>query len=180
MPLEKDETPIISVVGHSGAGKTTLLEKLIPELIRRGLKVGTLKHHAHGFEMDRPGKDSWRHKQAGAVVSIISSPYQIGMVMDVDHDYQPVELARFFPSVDIILAEGYKSGNCPKLEVYRPEVTREAPLYIDNRRIVALISDTPVESDISRFVTNDINGLADFLITRFNLEMPDRQEKTIL
>jgi len=167
MSLEKDETPIISVVGHAGAGKTTLLEKLIPELTGRGLKVGTIKHHAHGFEMDQPGKDSWRHKQAGAVVSILSSPYQIGMVMDVGHDYQPAELARFFPSVDIILAEGYKSGNCPKLEVYRPEVTREAPLYIDNGRIVAIISDTPVESDISRFVTNDINGLADFLITRF-------------
>ncbi|UCF95758.1 MAG: molybdopterin-guanine dinucleotide biosynthesis protein B, partial [Desulfobacterales bacterium] len=74
--------PIVSTVGYSGSGKTTLLEKLIAELKQRGFRVGTIKHDVHGFEMDRPGKDSWRHKQAGASVTVISSPYQIGMVKD--------------------------------------------------------------------------------------------------
>ena len=81
--------PIVSIVGNSGSGKTTFLEKLIPEMIRRGFKVGTIKHDVHGFEMDKPGKDSWRHKRAGAHTTMISSPYQIGMVMDVDEDHNP-------------------------------------------------------------------------------------------
>ncbi|HUU81381.1 MAG TPA: molybdopterin-guanine dinucleotide biosynthesis protein B, partial [Acidobacteriota bacterium] len=84
--------PIVLFVGSSGSGKTTLLEKLIPELTRRGLRVGTIKHDVHGFEMDQPGKDSWRHKHAGALASIISSPHQIGEVMDVDHDHSLDEL----------------------------------------------------------------------------------------
>ncbi len=74
--------PLVSIVGNSGAGKTTLLEKLIAAVTQRGFRVGTIKHDVHGFEMDKPGKDSWRHKQAGAVTTLISSPKRIGMVMD--------------------------------------------------------------------------------------------------
>ncbi|MBW2556910.1 MAG: molybdopterin-guanine dinucleotide biosynthesis protein B, partial [Deltaproteobacteria bacterium] len=78
--------PVVSVVGNSGAGKTTFLEKMIPEMVGRGLKVGTIKHDVHGrFEMDKPGKDSWRHKHAGASTTVISSPYRIGIVMDVKY-----------------------------------------------------------------------------------------------
>ncbi len=115
----KNEPPVISIVGFSGSGKTTLLEKLIPELTRRGIRVGTIKHHLHDFDMDKPGKDSWRHKQAGAVVTIISTPSRIGMSMDVDHDHKPHELVPFFDGVDIILTEGYKRGDNAKLEVFR-------------------------------------------------------------
>ena len=90
------EPPIVSIVGPSGVGKTTLLERLIPELTGRGYRVGTIKHDVHGFEIDQPGKDSWRHKHAGAQVTVISSPNQIGMVMDVDHDHHLEELKRLF------------------------------------------------------------------------------------
>jgi molybdopterin-guanine dinucleotide biosynthesis protein B len=160
--------PIVSFVGSSGAGKTTLLEKLIPEITRRGLRVGTIKHDVHGFELDTPGKDSWRHKQAGAATTIISSPSRIGKVMDVDHDYSLEELAPLLSNVDIIITEGYKRERKPKIEVFRPEV-REEPLCKNDEHLLALVSDTPVDLGVPRFSTDDIEGLADFLITHFNL-----------
>ncbi len=168
MFAEKTEPPIISIVGFSGSGKTTLLEKLIPELTRRGIRVGTIKHHLHDFEMDRPGKDSWRHKQAGAAVTIISTPSRIGISRDVDHDHKPQELVPFLDGVDIILTEGYKRENNPKLEVFRPEI-HEKPLLQGDESLMALISDAPVDIGVPRFSTDDIDGLTDFLINCFNL-----------
>ena len=159
--------PIACIIGHSGTGKTTLIEKLIPELKGRGLTIGTIKHDVHGFEMDKPGKDSWRHKQAGAATTIISSPHRIGMVMDVDHDHNLEELAAFFPGVDIILAEGYKGAKRPKFEVLKPEL--QEPLLKDDDYLVALISDAPFDIGVPRFSRGDIQGLADFLIIHFNL-----------
>jgi molybdopterin-guanine dinucleotide biosynthesis protein B len=164
----KTEPPIISIVGFSGSGKTTLLEKLIPELTRRGIRVGTIKHHLHDFDMDKPGKDSWRHKQAGAAVTIVSTPSRIGMSMDVDHDHKPQELIPFLDGVDIILTEGYKHENNAKLEVFRPEV-HEKPLSQGDEHLMALISDAPVDIGVPRFLTDDIEGLADFLINCLNL-----------
>lgn len=159
---------LISVVGFSGAGKTTLLEKLIHELASRGYRVGTIKHDVHGFEMDIPGKDSWRHKHAGAATTLISAPRQIGMVMDVDHDHHPDELKRFFSNVDIVFTEGYKQGDKPKLEVFRHQV-RDEPLCKNDDHLIALISDTWVDLGVPHFSLNDVKGLADFLISRFNL-----------
>jgi molybdopterin-guanine dinucleotide biosynthesis protein B len=168
MTSEKTEIPIVSIVGASGVGKTTLLEKLIPALTRRGFRTGTIKHDVHGFEIDRPGKDSWRHKHAGAAATIISSPFQIGMVMDVDHDHGLDELALLLSDVDVILTEGYKREGKAKMEVFRPEVLGE-PLCKEDDRLVALISDAPVDLGVPRFSMNDIDGLADFLITHFEL-----------
>ena len=162
------DPPIVSVVGFSGAGKTTLLEKLIRVLRDRGYRVGSIKHDVHGFEMDKPGKDSWRHKRAGASTTVISSHHQIGMVMDVDHDHQPDELKRFFTNVDIILTEGYKRGDKPKLEIFRNEV-HEEPLCKNDDHLVALVSDTKIDLGVPRFSLDDTDGLADFLIRSFNL-----------
>ncbi len=164
----KRYTPVVCIVGNSGSGKTTLVENLIPELKRRGFRVGTIKHDVHGFEMDKPGKDSWRHKQAGAVTTIISSPYQVGIVMDVDHDNKPDQLMPFLSGVDIILAEGYKRGDKPKIEVFRREIRKE-PICKDDDHLVAFISDAPVDLNVPRFLPDDILGLTDFLIIHFDL-----------
>ncbi len=165
---EKTTPPIISIVGNSGSGKTTFIEKLIPELKRCGLKVGTIKHDVHGFEMDKPGKDSWRHKQAGASTTVISSPYQIGMVMDVNHDHKPDELLSLFYGMDIILTEGYKWENYTKLEIFRSEIAKE-PLCKDDEHLLALISDSSIDIGVPIFSTNDIKRVSDFLIAHFNL-----------
>ena len=171
MDLNTKTVPVVCIVGKSGSGKTTLMEKLIPELNRMGLGVGTVKHDVHGFEMDRPGKDSWKHKQAGAKTSIISSPKQIGMVMDVDHDSSVDELVRFFPGVDIVLAEGYKKGEKPKVEIFRREAHAQ-PLSLNDNTLIALVTDTDADLGVPRFATNDIRGLAVFLAERFELKHP--------
>jgi molybdopterin-guanine dinucleotide biosynthesis protein B len=162
------DLPIVSIVGFSGSGKTTFIEKLIPQLIARNIRVGTLKHDVHGFEMDKPGKDSWRHKRAGAAVTVISSPGQIGMVKDVDHDHDPDELKPLFKDVQIILAEGYKSHNKPKLEIFRQEI-REKPFCEGDDALIGLISDVSVDLGVPRFLLDDAEGVAEFLISYFKL-----------
>lgn len=160
---------LAAIVGNSGVGKTTLIERLIPELRQRDLSVGTIKHDVHGFQMDKPGKDSWRHKQAGAAASIISSPNQIGMVVDVDHDHGPDELIRYLGNVDIVLAEGYKTGKRPKIEIFRPEVHPE-PVCREDDDLIALVSDTPLDLGVEQFSTDNAGDLADFLIGYFGLK----------
>ncbi|MDH3344018.1 MAG: molybdopterin-guanine dinucleotide biosynthesis protein B [Desulfobacteraceae bacterium] len=161
--------PVVSVVGNSGAGKTTFLEKVIREMIHRGLKVGTIKHDVHGrFEMDKPGKDSWRHKHAGASTTVISSPNRIGVVMDVEYDHSLDELVSFFSGMDIILTEGYKKDQKPKLEIFRPEITQE-PLCKNDENLLAFVTDAPIDFGVPVFSAEDIKGVADFLIVRFNL-----------
>ncbi len=159
---------MVSVVGNSGSGKTTILEKLIPEIKRRGFKVGTIKHDVHGFDMDKPGKDSWRHKQAGASTTIISSPYQIGMVRDVNRDHDPEELLPLFSNVDIVLAEGFKKGKKPKMEIFRSEISKKL-LCKGDENLIALISDENVDIGVPRFSTKDITKVAEFLVKHFDL-----------
>lgn len=164
----KDMPPILCIVGGSGSGKTTYLERLIPELRGMGLRVGTIKHHPGDFEMDIPGKDSWRHRQAGAVATMVSSPARIGMVLEVDHDHDLEELASFITGVDIVLAEGYKRAQCPKIEIFRSEV-HDKPFCIDDGYLMAIVTDADVDLAVPRFVMDDVRGLAAFLSERFGL-----------
>lgn len=160
--------PVVPFVGYSGAGKTTLLVKVIETLTRRGFRVATVKHHSHDFEMDVPGKDTWRHKQSGAVATLISSPNRIGMVRDVAHDMSLEELIPLVSQVDVILVEGFKQVKRDKLEVFRPEVPAQ-PACLKDKYIVALISDTPVDSAIPRFSPFDVDAIVDFIIAHFGL-----------
>lgn len=158
--------PVIAFVGKPDCGKTTLLEKLIPELNRRGLKIGTIKHHVHAFEMDREGKDTWRHKQAGARVVALSSPTGLGVIRDTDHDPAVPELLdRYFSEVDLVLAEGYKHTDLPKIEVFRSTV-HATPLPDRDATWLALVSDRRPEGDLPWFGLDEIAGLADFLVAR--------------
>jgi molybdopterin-guanine dinucleotide biosynthesis protein B len=158
--------PIISFVGHSGSGKTTFVEKLIPLLVQAGLKVAIIKHDVHGFEMDKPGKDTWRHKKAGAAATMITSTNRIGLVMDADHDHQPHELAFMFSFADVIITEGFKRGPYPKLEVFRPEATGDqTPLCQDDPQLLAIISDLAVAGKVPVFGLDDVRAVADFLLS---------------
>ncbi len=170
---DREKPPLVSVVGFSGSGKTTLVVKLIAEMAGRGLKIGSIKHDAHGFSMDRPGKDSWRHKQAGAAATIISSPSQIGMVKDVDHDHSPEELASMLDFADFIVAEGFKRGPHAKIEVFRPGACENTePFCIGDPNLLAIVADAPVSANVPVFALNDIAAIADFLLARYGLTKP--------
>lgn len=155
---------IFALVGKPGSGKTTLLEKLIPELNRRNLKVGTIKHHVHEFEMDREGKDTWRHKNCGAHTVALSSPTGLGVISSVEHDHIAEELLdRYFHEVDLVIAEGYKKSLLPKIEVFRKEIS-PSPLDKRDDTWIAIISNDSFETDLPRFTFEDVSGLADFII----------------
>lgn len=163
---ENNSTPLVCIVGKSDSGKTTLIEKLVPELKKLGLRVGTIKHDVHGFDIDHPGKDSFRHKRAGAAATIISSPKKMALVMDSDHDHALDELTGYFNGLDIILTEGFKRETKPKVEVYRPEAHPE-PLCLGDGSLIALVSDAEVDLGVPRFALDDAAGLAGFLKNRF-------------
>lgn len=160
---------VVSIVSKKNSGKTTLLEKLIPELRRRGYRVGTIKHDAHGFDIDHEGKDSWRHKQAGAQTVVISSPRKLALIQDVAREAHLDEIvAQFFADMDIVLTEGYKTGGKPQIEIYRREV-HAAPLHTRQNRgtLVAVVSDTPVDLGVPRIDINAVGAVADFIEERF-------------
>ena len=164
---EATTAPIVSVVGKSDSGKTTLLEKLVPELKTRGYRVGTIKHDVHGFDIDHEGKDSWRHKKAGAHTVVISSPKKVSVIRDVDTEATLDGLAsKYFQDVDIILTEGYKRQDKPKIEVFRSQV-HDRPLCTKEDHLLALVSDIPVDLGVPRFELDDIKGLADLVQETF-------------
>jgi molybdopterin-guanine dinucleotide biosynthesis adapter protein len=159
--------PIVSFVGWSGSGKTTVLEKLIPELVRRGYRVATLKHDVHGFEMDREGKDTWRHRKAGSSCTVISSAVRLALVRDMDHDASLDEIRdSYIHDVDIILAEGFKKEAVPKIEVFRTGAHSE-PLFAGSPDLVAMMSDMKFTITARSLGLEDIRELADIIEDRF-------------
>ena len=159
--------PILSVVGRSNAGKTTLIAKMIAELVRRGYRVATIKHNRHGFEIDHEGKDSWRHKQAGARITVIASPHQVAVVEDIEKDYDISELVdRYLRNVDIVLSEGFKKNPHPKIEVNRSEMKQDI-LSTKEDNLLAIASDRLLEAGVPSFDINDTVGLVDLIEGRF-------------
>ena len=159
--------PIVSIVGRSDSGKTTLIEKLIPQLTERGYRVATIKHDVHGFDMDHEGKDSWRHKKAGASISIISSPWKIGIVEDVERDHELAEIRdRYIHDVDLILSEGYKRNSHPKIEVFRSVMNHEL-LCTREDNLLAIASDRPFDLGVPCVDINDVAALAEIIVERF-------------
>jgi len=170
--MEKDLIPIVSIVGRSNSGKTTLIEKLIPELQRRGYRVATIKHNIHGFEIDHEGKDSWRHKKAGARLTVVASPNVVAVVEDADKDYELSELRdRYIRDVDIILSEGFKKNPHPKIEIMRSDMKYE-PICSRKDNLMAVVSDVLVESGAPCFNINDAEGIADLVEERFLKRRP--------
>ena len=159
--------PIVSIVGRSNTGKTTLIEKLIPELKRRGYRVATIKHNIHGFDIDHEGKDSWRHKKAGARMTVIASPHRVAVVEDVTRDYELEELRdQYIRNVDIVISEGFKANPHPKIEVVRSELRHE-PICTKEDNLIAIASDRPLDRGVPCVDINDIKGLVDLIEKRF-------------
>jgi molybdopterin-guanine dinucleotide biosynthesis protein B len=159
---------VLSIVGKSKVGKTTFLEKLIPEIKRRGYRVGTLKHDAHDhFEIDHKGKDTWRHREAGAQTVAISSPSRFAFTKATETELTiDAVIAAYFSEEDLVLTEGYKGGNKAKIEVCRKEVQSE-PLCSQEDRLLAVVSDFAVSLDVPHFELEDISGIADLIENRF-------------
>lgn len=164
------ERPCLSFVAKSGTGKTTLLEKVIAELKHRGIRVGVVKHDAHRFNIDHPGKDSYRLTAAGADTMLISSPEKLALVKQ--HQTPPsVEdlIGRYFDDVDIVLTEGFKHGGLPKLELHRQARSNTLICRGENNdpTLVAVASDEPLDLDVPVLDLNDAKQVAQFIIEHF-------------
>jgi molybdopterin-guanine dinucleotide biosynthesis protein len=167
--------PFFGLAGWSGSGKTTLCTKLIENFTKIGITIGTLKHAHHKFELDKPGKDSFNLRKAGARPMIISSKERFAMIQENDeHDeknlFQMIEMFSKDPiqKCDLIIVEGYKNEPISKFEVYRP-VIGKPELYKEDKNIFALASDIKIESSIPTFDLNNINSISDFIIQRYNI-----------
>ena len=156
--------PIVSVVGRSNSGKTTLLEKLIRELTARGRRIGTIKHHFHGpVEVDVPGKDSWRHRQAGARVVALASRDTLFIVGETPAEWPLQQIAhQALFDVDLILTEGFKSGPMPKIEVNRAAQNLSL-LCGPEDHLMAVVSDCELPVSVPRFDLEEVGPLADFI-----------------
>ncbi len=156
---------IFGLAGWSGSGKTTLLTVLIPELVARGLTVSTIKHAHHEFDIDRTGKDSWRHRQAGASEVMVASARRWALMHELRGDAEPsldALVARISP-VDVLLVEGFKYHPHPKIEVYRPSVGKPL-LYPDDPHIVAIASDAALTAPLPLLPLGDPGAVASFIM----------------
>ena len=153
--------PIVTVIGNSNSGKTALIEKLVRELKSRGYRVATIKHIPQEINFDEAGKDSGRHIQAGSEATVISSPDKILMIKPTSQDASLDERAYLLgDNYDIFLAEGFKQGNTPKIEVHRKD---NGPPLRDMKRLIAIVTDEPLETKARQFSPDDIKDIADLL-----------------
>jgi molybdopterin-guanine dinucleotide biosynthesis protein B len=156
---------VFGFAGYSGSGKTTLIEKLIPCFIKRGLRVSLIKHAHHKFDVDQPGKDSHRHRQAGATEVLVSSANRWALMHELRGAPEPslqALIAKMAPC-DLLLVEGFKRETAiPKLEVHRA-VVGEPLLFPEDPGIVAVASDAPVATTLPQFDLNGIEAIADFI-----------------
>ncbi len=168
---------IFGLSGWSGSGKTTLLVKLIPELVSRGLTVSTLKHAHHEFDVDKPGKDSYAHRAAGATEVLISSARRYALMHELRDAPEPSldDLIPRMTPVDLILIEGFKTHAHDKLEVHRPALGK--PLFcLQDPHVVAVATDAPVAGlPVPRLDLNDVDAIADFITAHCGLGTPAKR-----
>lgn len=171
---------VFGFAGYSGSGKTTLIEQLIPRFVARGLRVSLIKHAHHGFDIDKPGKDSYRHREAGAAEVLITSAQRWVLMHELRGEAEPgldEQLARL-TCCDLVLVEGYKFADIAKLEVHRPATGRPL-LHPTDPHIVAVAADAPVGTDLPLLDLNDYDAIVAFVVHRLGLvggdaSTPDR------
>ena len=156
---------VIGFAGYSGAGKTTLIEQVIPRLVRQGFSVSLVKHAHHRFDVDQPGKDSWRHREAGATEVLLTSDRRWALMHELRDVPEPSladHLARMSPC-DFVLIEGFKSARLPKIEVHRSAVGNPV-LYTDDADIVAIASDVRLTDSRPWLRLDDFEAVTDFVV----------------
>lgn len=156
--MNPDSVPVITFVGKSGTGKTTFLEKLIPVLKANGLRLAVLKHDAHHFEMDKPGKDTYRFTAAGADVVTISNREKFALIERPQEELSLREIISRLPQVDLVLTEGYKKSHYPKIEIHRAVLQR--PLIAPPEQLLAIMTDEPLDVPIRQLGLEDTAGCA--------------------
>ena len=175
--MQPIETPVpaIAFIGRSGSGKTVLTEKIIGELTARGHRVGSVKHHGHkGFDIDVPGKDSWRHAQAGSVHTVIASPDKVAHIRQLEHELELPEILVTMTDVDVVIVEGYREAGAPSIEVLRSGSEKDAERakhddVLDSKGIIGVTTDIPLviekakEKGLPSFSLDDIDKLCDFI-----------------
>lgn len=161
---------IFGLAGWSGSGKTTLLTGIIPELTARGFTVSTIKHAHHEFDIDRPGKDSWRHRRAGAHEVMVASSRRWALMHELRDHPEPSlgELVTRMSPVDLLLVEGFKHHPHPKIEVHRPSLGKEL-IYLDDPWIVAVATDEPFAARVPLLPLGDPGAVAAFVVDHLGL-----------
>ena len=156
---------IIGIAGYSGSGKTTLIEKLIPVLVREGVRVSLIKHAHHEFDVDQPGKDSWRHRHAGCSEVLISSSKRWALMHELRGAEEPAlqEQLKHLSACDLVIVEGYKSEAIPKVEVHR-SAGHTPLLYPEDPNVVAIASDEPLDTTLPQLDVDDAEAVARFIL----------------
>jgi len=163
---------VFGFAGFSGSGKTTLIERLIPSFVSRGLRVSLIKHAHHTFDVDQPGKDSYRHRHAGATEVLVTSSRRWVLMHELRGEEEPSMdelLARMSPC-DLLLVEGFKRASIPKLEVYR-ESLGEGPLHPHDPHIVAIATDKPIEARVPVLDLNQPEVIGEFILQHLGLHL---------
>jgi molybdopterin-guanine dinucleotide biosynthesis adapter protein len=161
---------VFGFAGWSGSGKTTLIEQLIPRFVQRGLRVSLIKHAHHTFDVDHPGKDSHRHRQAGASEILVTSSRRWVLMHELRGAHEPAfeEQVKRISPCDLLLVEGFKHAPIPKLEVWRKE-TGEPLLHPNDPHIVAVASDTKIETKLPVLELNDVDAICRFILKKLEL-----------
>jgi molybdopterin-guanine dinucleotide biosynthesis protein B len=163
---------VIGLTGMSGSGKTTLMVRLLPELVRRGYRVSTMKHAHHAFDVDRPGKDSYRHREAGATEVLVASAARWALMHEQrsEAEASAAELMHHMTPVDLLIVEGFKREGHDKLEIHRRE-TGQPLIYPNDPHIVAVLSDEPLAGcPLPIIDIDDVEAVADFIVAHCRLE----------
>ncbi len=171
-PTSQGPKHIIGIIGWSGSGKTTLLGNLIPTLTARGLTVSTMKHTHHDFDMDQPGKDSYRHREAGAQEVLLTSQKRWALLHELREapEYDIDDLINMMAPVDILLIEGFKAHTYPKIEINRPSRGKKLICQGDDS-VVALATDEPFEGvGITQLDLNDVEAVADYIVSYLHVK----------
>ena len=154
------------IAASSNSGKTTLIEKVVHILKGRGLRVAVIKHAAKGFDIDRPGKDSWRFREAGADAVMLVGPDSMALMKKISREPALDEFETILHDIDVVIREGFKKDGGNRIEVFRSGVSGEQPLCMTDTSFIALVSDAPFSIAIPRFDLNDAAAVASFIIAK--------------